>query len=632
MADNKEQKLFTGFPPVSTAQWEEVIQKDLKGADYDKKLVWKTMEGFDVKPYYRTEDLEKIPFLQAKPGEFPFVRGVKRDNNWMVRQTITVNDPKEANALALEVLMKGVDSLGFFFTGNRYAEEDIETLLNGIDLRAVEVHFGGEEALSGGMPDNVLNVIDRRNYGPKDTRISFDFDPCIRNLSLQGDLACMDQGTACREQIARLIRRSKPYKKNRTLTVNGKMFQNCGSTIVQELAFALSVGHEYLTRFQEEGLTADEAARAISFKLAVGSNYFMEIAKFRAARMLWANIVGQYGPECHCVPKMRISAVTSEFNMSVYDPYVNMLRGTTEAMAAALGGVESLEVLPFDFAFEEATDFSSRIARNVQLLLKEESHFDQVADPAGGSYYIESLTASIAEQAWNLFRTVEEKGGYVEAFKSGFIREQIAASADKKRKNLATRRETLLGTNQYPNFLEKAAGSIAPETVGVNEGCGCGCGEGHPLALKPIRGGMEFEQLRLAVDRSGKNPKAFMLTVGNLAMARARAQFSGNFFGCAGIEPVDNIRFNSVQEGVEAALKAKAEIVVICSSDDEYAEFAPEAFKALDGRAIFVVAGAPANQAELEAAGIRNFISVRSNVLETLQGYAKELGINLYNA
>ena len=630
MADNKE-KLFAEFPPVSTAQWEEVIQKDLKGADYDKKLVWKTAEGFNVKPYYRAEDLEKLPFLDSKPGEYPFVRGTKCNNNWMVRQTVIVHDPREANALALEVLMKGVDSLGFFFEMIPNSVEQIESLLKGIDLRAVEVHFGGVPALLGGMPKLVMDYIEQGTYGPKDLRVSFDFDPCIWKLSMQGDTSCLDKGAFCRGLISDLIRRNKPHKKNRCLTVNGKIIQNCGSTIVQELAYALAIGNEYLVRFMEEGLTIDEIAKSIQFKFAVGSNYFMEIAKFRAARLLWANIVNQYNPECSCAPKMKISAVTSEFNMTVYDPYVNMLRGTTEAMSAALGGVDSLEVLGFDHPFEEEqTAFSSRIARNVQLLLKEESHFDQVVDPAGGSYYIENLTASIAEQAWKLFLELEEKGGYVEAYKAGFIKQQIEASADKKRKNLATRREILLGTNQYPNFTEKAGENIYPTTVGVSEGCGCGCDDGHPLALKLFRGGMDFEQLRLAVDRSGKNPKAFMLTVGNLAMARARAQFAGNFFGCAGIEPADNIRFNSVQEGVDAALKAKAEIVVLCSSDDEYAEFAPEAFKLLDGKAIFVVAGAPASQADLEAQGIKNFISVRSNVLETLTGYAKELGVNLY--
>ncbi|MDR0954826.1 MAG: methylmalonyl-CoA mutase family protein [Rikenellaceae bacterium] len=624
MADNQK-KLFTEFPPVSTAQWEEVIRKDLKGADYDKKLVWKTMEGFNVKPYYRAEDLEGLPFLDSKPGEFPFVRGTKCNNRWMVRQSIVVYDPREANALALEVLMRGVDSLGFEINGSNFSAEDLDLLLKGIDLRAVELHFDGAALLSD-LEKHVFALIERCGYGPKEVRVSFGYDPCIWKLSMRGDQACLDAGSYCRTNIKAAIERAQPYKKIRCITVNGHVFNSCGATIVQELAFALANGHDYLSVFQDDGLTIDQIARAIAFKFSVGSNYFMEIAKFRAARLLWANIVSGYAPECECSAKMKITGVTSDFNMTVYDPYVNMLRGTTEAMSAALGGVDTLEVLPFDWAFEEPTEFSARIARNVQLLLKEESHFDQVVDPAGGSYYIENLTASIAEQAWKLFHQVEELGGYAAAFKAGFIKEQLDASADKRRKNIATRREILLGTNQYPNFIEKADNAIDPSMVGV-EPAGV---SSNPNLLKPFRGGMEFEQVRLAVDRSGKTPIAFMLTVGNLAMARARSQFAGNFFGCAGIEPADNLLFASVEQGVEAALAAKADIVVLCSSDDEYVTLAPEAFKALDGKAIFVVAGAPASQPELEAQGIRNFISVRSNVLETLKGYVRELGINLY--
>ena len=628
MSVDKE-KLFTEFPPVTTQQWEAVIEKDLKGADYEKKLVWKTAEGFHVKPYYRAEDMEKLPFLGAKPGEFPFVRGTRRNNNWRVRQTILVHDPKEANALALEVLMRGVDSLSFRIDNPNLLAADIDALLKNIDLSAIELHFEGFG--SANAAEHLADKLEaEKKYNPDELRISNGNDALVFKISTLGDPTCMEKGGYCLEKVGGVIKRFLPYKRARMVSVWGNIFNSCGATIVQELAFALSAGHENLVRFMDYGLTIDQIARSMQFKFSVGPNYFMEIAKFRAARMLWANIVNQYKPERACSAKMRIHAVTSDFNMTAYDPYVNMLRGTTEAMSAALGGVDSMEVLPFDFAFDEPGEFSMRIARNVQLLLKEESHFDQVVDPAGGSYYIENLTASIAEQAWKLFREVEEKGGYLEAFKAGFIKAEIEKSAAAKRKNIATRRETLLGTNQYPNFLEKADAKIAPATVGVHEGEDAPQDAWSHLALKPFRGGMEFEQLRLAVDRSGKNPRAFMLTVGNLAMARARAQFSGNFFGCAGIEPLDNIRFDSVQQGVDAALKAGAEIVVLCSSDDEYAEFAPQAFKALGGRAIFVVAGAPACQPDLETAGITNFISVRSNVLETLRGYAKELGIQLY--
>jgi methylmalonyl-CoA mutase len=344
----------------------------------------------------------------------------------------------------------------------------------------------------------------------------------------------------------------------------------------------------------------------------------MEIAKLRAARILWANIMTAYEPECKCAEKIYLHAVTSMWNQTVYDSYVNMLRGTTEAMSAAIGGVHSLEVLPFNAATTKNDEFSERIARNVQLLLKNESHFDNVVDPAGGSYFIENLTASIAEEAWKLFLEVENAGGYINAFHAGSISARVKASAEKKNKEVATRRITLLGTNQFPNFGEVLE---APKAE-----CGCCC-EAAENALVPYRGGEQFEAMRLAVDASGKAPKAFMLTCGSLAMARARAQFSCNFFACAGIKVQDNTFFASVEEGVKAAKEAKADIVVICSSDDDYATLAPEAAKLIGQDAIVVVAGAPACAEELKAQGITHFISVRDNVLETLKGYLKELGI-----
>lgn len=403
------------------------------------------------------------------------------------------------------------------------------------------------------------------------------------------------------------------------VTVSGQIFGNSGSTIVEELAFVLSAGHDYLVRLTDAGLTIEEAARKLRFSFSVSSNYFMEIAKFRAARMLWANIVKGYNPEKNCACKMQIHAETSKWNQTVYDPYVNMLRGTTEAMSAAIGGVYSLEVTPFDASFENPTEFSKRIARNVELLLKHESHFDQVVDPAGGSYYIENLTQSIAAEAWKLFLEIEEKGGYTEAYKAGFIAERIKASAAAKDKNIATRRQILLGANQYPNFTEVAGKEITAESVTRKQA------EGNVLV--PYRGAMAFEEMRLHVDRSGKEPKAFMLTCGNLGMARARSQFSCNFFACAGIKVIDNTYFKSIEEGVKVALESKAQIVVVCASDDDYAEAAPKIKELLGGKAILVVAGAPACAPELEAQGITNFINVKSNVLETLKFYLKEMGI-----
>ena len=616
MANTKREKLFTEFPPVPTEKWEEVITADLKGADYERKLVWKTGEGFNVRPYYRAENLEGIKFLGSQAGEFPYVRGTHAHNRWRVHQTVSVVCPKEANAEALKILNAGVDSLGFCIASADFSAADLDMLLKDICIPAVEITFCGEKMAN--VAELVLAKVEKEGIAKEDVRIAFCIDPLVKGLSSKGDF-CSPNGEKCIARIVELIHKTKEYKHVRIVTVAGQTFGNSGSTIVEELAFTLSAGHDYLVRLTDAGLDVDAAARKLRFSFSVSSNYFMEIAKFRAARMLWANIVKGYGPAKNCACKMHIHAETSRWNQTVYDPYVNMLRGTTEAMSATIAGVHSLEVMPFDASFENPTEFSKRIARNVELLLKNESHFDQVVDPAGGSYYVENLTQSIAAEAWKLFLEIEEKGGYTEAYKAGLIVERIKASAAAKDKNIATRRQTLLGANQYPNFTEVAGKEITAESVTRKQA------EGNVLV--PYRGAMAFEEMRLQVDRSGKEPKAFMLTCGNLGMARARSQFSCNFFACAGIKVIDNTYFKSIEEGAKAALESKAQIVVVCASDDDYAEAAPKVKELLGGKAILVVAGAPACAPELEAQGITNFINVKSNVLETLKFYLKEMGI-----
>ena len=616
MANTKE-KLFAEFPPVSTEQWEAVITTDLKGADYERKLVWKTGEGFNVRPYYRAENLAEVKYLGAEAGEFPYVRGVSKDNTWRVHQTIAVKCAKEANEEALKLLNSGVDSLGFCFCDSCVCDVDVDALLKEIVPTAVELTFCSSNVKN--LAALAEKVLAKYADVEKDAlRLNFCLDPIMRNLSEEGAFCC-GNGDECFDIIAKLIKATADYKHVRVVNVAGALFSNSGSTIVEELGFTLSAAHEYLVKLMERGLAIDEVARKIRFTFAVTSNYFLEMAKFRAARMLWANIVKAYNPAKDCSCKMFAHAVTSTWNQTVYDPYVNMLRGTTEAMSAAIAGVHSLEVRPFDYSFETPTEFSKRIARNSQLLLKHESHFDQVIDPAGGSYYIESLTSSIAKEAWALFREIEEKGGYIAAFKEGFVVERVKASAAAKDKAIATRRLILLGANQYPNFTE-----VADEAI-------CDCKVKREVkeenVLAPYRGAMAFEEMRLSVDRSGKAPKAFMLTCGTLGMARARAQFSCNFFACAGIRVEDNTFFKSVEEGVEAALASKAEIVVVCASDDDYATVAPRVKELLGDKAILVVAGAPACAPELEAQGITNFINVKSNVLETLKDYLKKLGI-----
>lgn len=617
------EKLFAEFPPVSTQQWEEVIIKDLKGADYEKKLVWKTQEGFSVRPYYRAENLAGVKHMGTAPGCFPFVRGTKDNNDWLVRQDYCAwGSFADANAHALDGLKKGVESVGFCIDGKKViGEADMKTLLKGIDLAKTEVNFTGCCCATAGIVKSFLSVAKAQGVKPEELKASFDFDP-LRVLNQTGAF-CSDKSM---DMLKDIVEAAKDYPRVRVIGVEAYAFNDAGANISQELGFGLAMGSEYINKLKELGLSTDDAARRIKFTFAVGTSYFMEIAKFRAARLLWANIVKAYGSERECCQKMKIHAVTSEWNQTVYDAYVNMLRGTTEAMSAAIAGVDSLEVLPFDYAFRKPGEFSNRIARNVQSVLKEESHFDKVVDPSAGSYFIESLTQSIAETAWALFTKVEEMGGYVAAFKAGFIQSAIKEISAKRDKNFETRRETILGTNQYPNFTEKIDADVTADVV-TRKPAPAVSGNMVGQPLEKYRGAQPFEAMRYKTDKSGKQPVAFMVTYGNLAMCRARAQFASNFFAVAGFKVVDNNRFASPEEGVKAALEAKADIIVACSSDDEYAESVPVIADLTGNKAIVVVAGDPVCKEELMAKGIENFISVKSNILETLKGYQAKLGI-----
>lgn len=614
MSKDRE-KLFGEFTPVSSEEWKNKIIEDLKGADYDKKMIWRTSEGFNVKPFYRKEDIEGAE--SSMPGEFPYTRGNRADNNWLIRQNIPTDDVEAANADAKRFIEQGGTSIGFSIKGRMVSAEFIAQLLNGIDAEQIELNFAVCAKRTVDFAHLLAEYYKSQGIDLKKVSGSIEYDPIGKELTrakiLDGYI----------DNIKSILEALTDMPKMRCVTVGAINLCNSGAYITQELGYALAWGNEYLSALTEAGVPVDCAAKAIKFNFGVSSNFFMEIAKFRAARTLWAKIVEQYSPACQCACKMIIHAATSMFNLTLFDPYVNMLRTQTEAMSAAIAGVESITVSPYDSVYETPTEFARRIAKNQQLILKHESHLDKVVDPAGGSYYIESLTRSIATEAWKLFLEVESSGGFQKAVREGLVQKAINESGDNRRTALAKRREILLGTNQYPNFTETSEGRDQ-----LQKFCCCGKPEEHKEGtLNLARLGTEFEELRLTTERSGKRPKAFMLTIGNLAMRQARAQFSCNFLATAGYEVIDNLGFKSVEEGVAAALEAKADIVVICSSDDEYAQYAIPAYELLKDKAIFIVAGAPACTEELQAAGIENFIHVRVNVLETLKGLNAKLDI-----
>ena len=614
MTEKKKELLFDQFPPVSTEEWKAKVEADLKGAPFDKKLVWRTNEGFNVQPMYRAEDIASLNTTDSLPGEYPFVRGTRVENDWLTRQEIVAETAKEANEKALDVLTKGVTSLGFKV--KEATAEELQTLLAGIDVAAVELNFSTcikkAETFA-----TVLAAYLKENGLEAKFRGSIDFNPLKK--ALKHGVAFNGDAVAIAKNILEAVKDVPALK---VLSVNSVMHSNAGSYIFQELGYAMAWGAEWLTLLTDAGVDAATVASRIKFNMGVSSDYFMELAKFRAARMLWAQIVKQYGVEDEAC-KMTVHAITSSYNQTIYDAHVNLLRSQTETMSAALAGVDSITTVPFDNAYQTPDDFSERIARNQQFLLKEESHLDKVVDPAGGSYYVETLTVSIAAEAWKLFLSVEENGGFFAMVGNGEIQKAIRETSEKRHTDVARRKEILLGTNQYPNINEMAAAKIKKDA-----GCGCGCGCGQEEAgegLPTSRAASDFEALRLATEAASNRPKVFMLTIGNLAMRLARAQFSTNFFGCAGYEIIDNLGFETVEAGVDEALAKGADIIVLCSSDDEYATLAPEAYKYLAGRAEFVVAGAPACTEELKAVGINDYVHVRCNVLETLRDFNNRL-------
>ena len=623
MAEEKL-NMLAEFPAISSKAWKEKIVADLKGADFDKKLVWRTSEGFNVQPYYRQEDLKGLKTTVSAPGQFPYVRGTKTHNEWAIRQNIcATKNARKANAKALDILNKGVTSLGFCLNAEKLSYRYIKTLLAGIKLDAVAINFNVCACKAPELANILVRLVGRSGYDFKAVTGSINVDP-IKNMLLKGKPLTKEQVA---EKIVATVKAAKTLVNFRVVGVNSVALNNSGAYCAQELAYALAWGAEYMTMMTEAGLPNYLAARSIRFNMGIGGNYFMELAKFRAARLLWAKIVEAYKAPVFTAAlkeaaKMNVSAETSRFNMTIFDAYVNMLRTQTETMSAALAGVDEIVVTPFDATYEEPTEFAERIARNQQLLLKEESHFDKVVDPAAGSYYIENLTNSIAEEAWKQFLAIQEEGGMYELVAAGKVQEAMAATLKARLSDVAKRKEVILGSNQFPNFTEKAGKKIKEVA------CGCCCAKPeNAIATLPVaRAAEEFEALRLETEAAKKQPVAFMLTIGNLAMRIARAQFSCNFFACAGYKVIDNNGFKSVAEGIKAARKAKADIIVLCSSDDEYATYAPQAWLQLeDAKEVFVVAGAPACTEDLQKLGIENFINVRVNVLETLKKFNAQL-------
>ncbi|EMO13399.1 putative methylmalonyl-CoA mutase, small subunit [Leptospira santarosai str. CBC523] len=623
-----DQKLFTDFPPINREAWIALIQKDLKGADFEKKLVWETAEGFQIQPVYTKDDIGDRQWLTSNlPGTFPFARSTRKlVQDWSIRQDFDSPSVAEANRLAKEATANGVTAIGFIIENKTSSQagipvrssKDLETLIEGLPFDQTTLHFIAEER----SPEIY-------SWLPKDKILvgGLGYDP-YRILLKHGRSG--KHSIPALKNILEFFASSWPYY--RGLSVNSSTFRDAGSTISEELAFTLAAAAEYVQQLRTAGMAVDTIASQLMFEFSVGPDYFLEIAKFRAARILWAGILKEFSPKEENSLHAFLSAQTCRYNYSAYDPNVNMLRATTEAMSAAIGGCEVISVSPYDSVLKTSDSFSLRIARNIQLLMKHESHLDKVVDPSAGSYYIESLTESFTKRAWEIFCEIESVGGFLEAARKGIVQKRIAESRRKKEENLASRKEILLGTNQYPNGEDRVFALNRNQTLGDIESVP---DELTCEKISEFRAGTEIEEIRLKTEafakQSGKTPTVLLLPMGDLKMKKARAIFSQNFLACSGYKIVDPGSYATSEEALQGLKETKADMVVFCTSDEEITGFVDSTFAILkkqNPNVLGIVAGNPAEQIDaLKTKGIEFFIHVRSQHLETLKLIQKRLGI-----
>ena len=599
-------KMFSDFPGITTDAWEEKIKADLRDSEAIEKLTWFSEEGIRVKPFYRTEDIGKLKYLQylhllKKQGPVP--------NSWTVCQDLfSGEDPVRTQLKINHALNGGARAIRFRFSGHEDPDfSRLDTLLKEISLKETEVMFQGTMRADV-IYSNLVQLAQKQGVSPEMLSGSLGADPIGFMVSTGIPIASLENLNRLVSGVAGI------YPGLRVIDVSGAAIQDAGSTLVEELAFTLAMASEYMAELTARGIDPRHIQDAMQLSISSGPNFFMEIAKLRAARVLWSSIAVAYGIDPSNTG-ITIHATSSSWNLTLYDPYINLLRGTSEAISAILGGADYLTVLPYDYPLGESSSFSDRIARNIQIIMREESYLDRVSDPASGSYYIETLTDSIGGKAWDLFREVESMGGFRKAFESGWIQQQVYRSRKRKLERFSSGEFKLVGTNAYPNFNEAIEEYFIKSEKEIEQ-------DSQVQPLVPFRPSSMFEKVRYATEKSGKRPKVFLFKHGNHSWASARANFSGNFFACAGYEILESPQFNLIEDGIDAARDAKAEIVVLCSSDDVYEIIAPEVCSALKDQSLLVVAGLPVKSNEkLKAAGISHFIHQKCNLLETLQEF-----------
>jgi methylmalonyl-CoA mutase len=712
MTNADSEKLFGEFPATSPAEWRKAAEESLKGAPFEKKLVTRTPEGIDLQPIYTREDVEKLPLQATWPGLPPYLRGSSalgsRPGGWKIAQELPYGRPHEFNQALLQDLNRGQNCvhllldvatrLGLDPDSGRPGEvggcglslatvEDVDRALRGVDLSAVPVHVpAGISALS--VTALIAAWLVRQGRKVSALHGAILSDPIadwVGGGNLPGGFA-----EACTEMEILTDWAARNKVPIRTVGVQAGLWADAGGSAVHELGFGLATGVAYLRELARRKLSVNHSGPRFLFTFSLGSHFFMEIAKLRAARLLWARAVGAAGGDDEA-RRMVFHGRTSLWNKTQLDPQVNLLRATSEAFSGIVGGCSSIHVAPFDECFRVPDDFSRRIARNIQIILAEECQLGQVVDPAGGSWYVETLTQQLAGKAWALFQDIERKGGMVEALKAGVPQEMVSKTARERMGAAESRRDGIIGTNLHPNLGERLVSVDVPDYEGLavrrsiqvaehrtapEAECaaevmeslnailtatpvtrmaavidaflgGASLGEvtrvlrsgreDEPSIVKvPIRRRSEpFESLRRRSEafkeRTGARPSVFLANLGPRKQHAARAEFSAGFFAAGGFDVLGGKGFDTPEAAAAAAIASKAPIVVICSTDETYPQLVPplaQALKSSPHRPKVILAGLPAGQTDaLRAAGVDEFIHIRANCAQMLATLQDQLGL-----
>ncbi|MEH7886857.1 methylmalonyl-CoA mutase family protein [Bacillus sp. JJ1609] len=642
----------TNFNNASLEDWQEKALASLKGKPIDT-LYTSTYEQITLKPLYTQEDImeDQIPHI---PGKRDFRRGNYplgyRSTPWQIANPLAYTNLEELEEKISAALAKGQTALSFEVRPELFA--DSNKLVSFFEKFKSDYPFSVDAAYL--QAPLLAALIHANNEAGTNMNITgfVAADP-VAEASLSGALP-KEEEQFFSEWSRNLEEANIHLPGLKTVLVNTSPYHNSGANAVQELAIAISTGVYLLEKLMNHGWELKKALTKMVFHFAIGSNFFMETAKLRAARLLWSKTLEAYGAG-EQERKMEISAETSLFTKTIFDPYVNMLRIGNEAFAAVLGGVQYLRTGTFDEALGNGDTFSERVARNTQLILKSEAHLEKVADPAGGSWYIESLTRQLAEKAWDLFLEIDRKGGMLEALKTGWLQEQIAETAKEREKDIFKRKKSIIGTNVYANLSEHFSepADFEIERVCIDKSLAdfiAMFSAGEPLSggIVPLKNAINFtpiipkrlsgpyEKLRFKAEKltneTGEKPSIGLICLGELKKHKARADFIAGLLAAGGLHSVRSSELKDSAAAVDFINSKNISQYVICGDGSDYALLGPELvseMKKQHPEAKLYLAGLPdGNEADWKEAGIEDFIHLRNDAYQILSSLLRDMEVS----